>query len=110
MGEYSEEADVHELVSELESRYSHDTRNMYRIIDWLVTELTESKRFSHHYNKYTVIMKSLEKFYIKIPYGHQIVYSYRAYVANALHEKKEKEKERREEERRDRKSCRCVLL
>lgn len=98
------------LTQRLEHRYAkNDIRDIYRIIHLLLEVLTEDEHYSHHYNKHTIIMGCLNRFYVHYPHSHIVIHSYSAYVSESLHKAKQDQNKLMYEKKRN--SCRyCVIL
>jgi hypothetical protein len=109
--DYSEADAVNALYHQLCMKYSQkDIREIYRMIQDLIEHLTGHGKFAFHYNKYTIIMNCLKRFYNDYPHGKEIVHSYSSYISEQLHQFKQDEMTRRHEKNRKSVFCKyCVI-
>lgn len=107
----SEDEVAIELMDKFKHKYSNkDIRDIHRIIHLLLDVLTEDEEYKHHYNKYTIIMSCLHRFYASYPNQYMIIHSYSAYVSERLHEIKREAYEKNDNNHRKSSFCRyCVI-
>lgn len=107
-----EEDAIKELEERLHRRFSsHDIRDIYRIIHFLLDILTENEQYNHHYNKEHMIMKCLYRFYASYPESRIAIQSYSVYISERLHEiKRNQYSVERERENRRSSFCRYCTI
>jgi hypothetical protein len=104
--EYSEPDAINDLCHALHRRYcKKDIRDIHRIINDLLDQVTGDGKYAFHYNKYTIIISCLKKFYKDYPHGKEIVHSYSSYISEQLH--KIRQEELRETNQNNRRSFFC---
>lgn len=108
----TEEDAIIELGERLHHKFSsHDIRNIYRIIHFLMDILTENEHYTHHYNKHHIIMKCLYNFYASYPDSRIAINSYSVYISEHLHTiKRNQNKVKREQENRHSSFCRYCII
>ena len=107
----SEDEIAIQLIYKFKNNYSNkDIRDIHRIIHLLLDVLTEDEQYKHHYNKYTIIMSCLHRFYAAYPNHNTIIHSYSSYVSERLHEIKKEAYEKDYSNQRKSSFCKyCVI-